>query len=198
MNGNESPSISTRSSINGLTLTCLVLLVSISLLLSFGSSVRAETPEFVDAFHDPDEPDKDDAFEMTLMIDQVENVTGVEVYVCTITEGQCYSPLDMESSDNETWTVFNAATLKAGHTYGYKFLVETSDGDEVEIPDKNNLSDYDSYSIVELSGAYYFGFEVQSAPEAPDDDGGLPAPGLPLMLIGMSLALALRRIRATH
>ena len=183
------PAASPRSA-----LTLLALVASCLLLLSLGASARAETPEFLDAFHDPDDPEKSDDVEVTLLIDNVDNVTGVEMYVCSITEGQCYAPVDMTSSDDETWEVYNEATLKPGHTYGYKFIVETNDGNHTEIPDKDNLGDYSSYDIEELSGTYYFGFEIEAEPED-DDDGGLPAPGLPLVIGGLALALALRRRR---
>lgn len=196
MRPNAPASTGKPASSGSLALATQVLLTSLVLLLSFGTSARAETPEFVDTFHDPDRPDKDDDVEMTLEIDQVENVTGVEMYVCSITDEQCYAPVDMDSSDDEIWTAMNEASLKAGDTYGYKFVVETDDGGDVDFPDKDNLDDYDSYDIEELSGAYYFGFDIEPDPETgDDDDGGLPAPGLPLVLAGLALALTLRRRR---
>lgn len=179
----------------------LALLLAGLLVVSFSTVVAAEedmTPVFDAALHDPNKPDKDDTLDITLWIDDADNVTDVTILVCSKTKNLCGTPEDMEASDpqtNEEWTAENDWGMEAGHELGYKFTVKTENGSKHYFPDPDKLGDYGSYDLLDFSGDgdWYFAFEVKAAPADDDDD----SPALPLMgtiaALGVALVLSRRR-----
>jgi len=187
INLSEHDSHRTRRSLS----VTLTLLVSALALLTTATMIQAEEPKFSTSGHEPVEPSKDDTVKMTLLITDAENVTEVEMHVCSITDGMCTQPVDMtDTSDQKTtWTATNIATLKSGNQMGYKFEVKLDNGSKYYFPDSSD--GYDGYEVVELNGDHYFGFKVKA--ETKDDDD--PAPGLAFTMVGVVLAVQLARSR---